>query len=60
MNRYEIYQKDKIPPLTIVEAERYYFNNDALVFCNQKNVDVVAMFNWNNISGFKVIGEVEE
>lgn len=56
MKKYEIYQKEKVAPLTIVEAERYYFEDDALVFCNQKNDDIVAQFNWNNISGFKIIG----
>ena len=59
MNKYEIYANGKVAPLTTVEAERYYFEYDALVFCNEKNDDVVAMFRWGNISGFKKV-EVKE
>lgn len=59
MNRYEIYANGKVAPLTTVEAKRYYFMDDTIIFCNQTNDDVVAEFNWNNISGFKKV-EVKE
>ena len=48
MNKYEIYANGKVAPMTTVEAERYYFEYDALVFCNEKDDDVVAMFLPNN------------
>ena len=55
MSKFEIYANGKVAPLTTVEAERYYFAESTLLFCNQKNDDIVAQFNWNNISGFKKV-----
>ena len=59
MKKYEIYANGKVAPLTTVEAERYYFVYETLIFCNEKNDDVVTMFKWNNISGFKKVGVKE-
>ena len=68
MSKFEIYQTGKLPPLTVVEAERFDFSynqetntgkchNKLLKFCNGDYI--VAMFNWNNIAGFKEIKEGE-
>lgn len=56
MNRYEIYANGKLAPLTTVEAKHHYFQNDCLVFCNSTTTDIVAIFKWSNISGFKKVG----
>jgi hypothetical protein len=63
MKKFEVYQNDKLKPL-IVEAERFDYSfiketetgkchNQLLKFCNGDYI--VAMFNWNNIAGFKEI-----
>ena len=56
MKKYEIYANGKVAPLTTVMAKYHYFQNGCLVFYNSDaNCDVVAKFNWNNISGFKEV-----
>lgn len=54
MPKYEIYQMGKLPPLTVVEAEKAVFENCQLYFVNY-NRKVKARFNWNNIAGFKEV-----
>lgn len=59
MSKFEIYANGKVAPLTTVEAKHHYFRDECLVFYNSDTTDVVAEFNWNNISGFKKV-EVKE
>lgn len=65
MNKYEVYQVGKLPPLTIVEADDWTLtlisdkenHGERLLFSiGDTNV---AVFNWNNIAGFKEL-ESEE
>lgn len=61
MPKYEIYQVGKLPPLTVVEADSYQCDqDDVLVFYNKTLNEEVAIFNWNNIAGFKEIKEAEQ
>lgn len=56
MNKYEIYQVGKLPPLTVVEAATYNIDNGFLTFyMNQQyhKDSCIAKFNLNNIAGFK-------
>lgn len=60
MPKYEIYQLGKLPPLTVVEAKTYWFDeNGDLAFGENthKSSSAVAVFNWRNIAGFKKIKE---
>ena len=57
--KYEVYQTGKLPPLTVVEADGYYFAMDKQKIEFFLNDHLVAMFNWNNIAGFKKLTEDE-
>lgn len=62
MNKYEVYQTGKLPPLTVIEAERWgidTFCKDHLVLYFHNGDEKVAMFNWNNVAGFREL-ESEE
>jgi hypothetical protein len=54
MNKYVIFQTDKVTPLATVEAKSFELivNFDRLKFTDD-NGYTIAIFNWNNISGFK-------
>lgn len=60
MYKFEIYQTGKLPPLTIVEAECYEVNYDLKRIKFTVADEIVAIFNWNNIAGFKIVTEGEE
>jgi hypothetical protein len=64
----EIYQVGKVPPLTVVECDRWEMNG----YCNpvtlelykefkndigERDEKVIATFFANNIAGFKEVGE---
>jgi len=59
MPKYEIYQCDKLLPLTIVEADDWGFTGDnCLRFYNKGElVKVAAVFNFDDIAGVKVVTE---
>lgn len=54
----EIYQVGKLPPLTVVECEswRVEYDYTPRLICSI-NEDIAAMFNFNNIAGFKEVSE---
>lgn len=56
----EVYQVGKVPPLTIVECDRWeahYDYNTPRVICFEGK-KIIAMFFVNNIAGFKeMVGE---
>ena len=54
----EIYQLGKLPPLTVVECDDWveeYGDTPRLLCYNNKKI--VAIFNLNNIAGFKTVDE---
>lgn len=59
MNKYEIYQVGKLPPLTVVEADYYRIEDEFIMFYREnkeKNIfKVVASFVLNNIAGVKIL-----
>ena len=60
MKKLEIYQVGKVPPLTVVECDKWDldFNNVARLKCLKKsgvNYLIVAEFFLNNIAGFKEV-----
>ena len=62
MKKYEIYQTGEMPLLTIVEADDFVLRGgdgiNRLVFYNDDE-DYVAMFNFDNIAGFKEVSGSE-
>ena len=68
MSKYEVYKTEASSPLTVVEADEFEVDYDKqrLVFRTATTIHygqkhIVALFNWNNISGFKEIeSEVTE
>lgn len=57
MPKYEIYRHDSSLPLTIIEANNWGFSsNNCLRFWNVRK-EIVAVFNFDNIAGFKEILE---
>lgn len=63
MPKYEIYQLGKLPPLTVIEAEEWNIDKNGLLkFCGKSDNPAlfgkaIAVFNFNNIAGFKEIHE---
>ena len=54
----EIYQIDKVPPLTVVECDDWYLNyEDPGELVLLKDDKPIAFFFLKNIAGFKVISE---
>lgn len=57
MNKYEIYQVGKLPPLTVVEASYYCIENEFINFYAQREDEkcfhCIACFVLRNIAGFK-------
>ena len=64
----EIYQVGKVPPLTVVECDGWTLTNEqnhCWLKCFKKTPDVlgphkteeIAIFNFNNIAGFKEVSE---
>lgn len=61
MKKYEIYQTGETPLLTIVEADDFVLRGDGinrLVFYDNDE-NYIAMFNFDNIAGFKEVSEGE-
>lgn len=55
MNKYEVYQIGKVPPLAVVEADDFDVDYDLKKICFRKGMENIAIFNWNNISGFRKV-----
>ena len=58
MAKYEIYQHGKVQSLTVIKAKDFLLdiNLNKLKFTNELGY-TIAIFNWNNISGFKKLEE---
>jgi hypothetical protein len=54
--KYEVYQVGKLPPLTIIKANGFEIDYKANDVCFIKDNETIAIFNWNNIAGVKVLG----
>jgi hypothetical protein len=57
MKKLEIYQVGKLPPLTVVECDRWLLQYDTetpRLLC-YKDEDIIAIFLANNIAGFKEV-----
>lgn len=60
MNKYEVYQVGKLPPLTTVEADSFVIDFDYNKLKFIKDNENIAFFNWNNIAGLKKVeGDAE-
>ena len=57
MTKYEIYQKGKIPPLAIIEADGWQIDYDKRRLALIKDNDYVAVFNFDNIAGLRKVEE---
>ena len=61
MKKYEIYQVGKVPPLTVIEVDDWTLGGGEkqqyIYF--YKNKEIIAIFNWNNIAGFKEVSNDE-
>ena len=58
MAKYEIFQLGKLSPLTVIEAESWRLTADdsgKRVVFHTSDKSIVAMFNWNNIAGFREV-----
>lgn len=59
MNKYEIYQVGKLPPLTVVEADHYCIENEFINFYvnddYNRRFNCIACFVLRNIAGFKEV-----
>ena len=54
----EIYQIGKVPPLTVVECDKWYINYEEVGDLTLlKDNEPIALFLLNNIAGFKEICE---
>jgi hypothetical protein len=56
--KYEVYQVGKLPPLTIIKANNFKVDFKTSDVCFIKDNETIAIFNWNNIAGVKVL-EIE-
>jgi hypothetical protein len=60
MSKYVIFQTDKVTPLTTIEAENVEINgNFPHIEFTDRLGDTIAIFNWDNISGFKKLEDKE-
>ena len=53
--KYEVYQVGKLPPLTIIKANKFTVDFKTNDVCFVKDNETIAIFNWNNIAGVKVL-----
>lgn len=53
MKKFEIYQLGKLPPLTVVEAKFWRIDKEERTLEFLVDGQMIAVFNFNNIAGFK-------
>lgn len=57
MSKYEIYQMGKLPPLTVIKADDFEVDYDKHRLKFVKDHCIIAIFNFDNIAGFRNVEE---